>query len=297
MSTNKGNDTKGDDAKFYDDLPIFGLTNVGVNCWWNSLLQALMSCKYVVRHVIDTTQINDFHKMFRDYLVRALAGSPDPGMSVALLDCLAKNYPQARALASGQQSASEGFVFIVDCLKLDWYFQMRHMLTISCSSCGATTEKYDAGIHYEMFDDSAQLDLSGELSNCIMSEEFVAPGHMCSRCKRQTTTHRRELKLLPEYLTVIFNKYAQKNDRCHPQTLTFMGKDMRPLHYRCVAQAEHSGTLGGGHYWALASRKDTSSRDLAHAHSRLMYSANDSSISKCDMVSTANTYIVFYERG
>jgi len=90
------------------------------------------------------------------------------------------------------------------------------------------------------------------------------------------------ISMLPEIIPIIFTKYNKKTIINFPEFLTFNKLGGGELKYKLVAQSEHSGSMGGGHYYAIAQRKDD------------VYLFNDGSYSKNNFNPTLNTYMIFY---
>ena len=94
--------------------------------------------------------------------------------------------------------------------------------------------------------------------------------------------------MIPEILPIIFKKYDNKMKKLEvktlfPEKLEFTASGgKKKLVYKLVAQCEHSGTLNGGHYYAIGLRKDGW---------KLL---NDSFVTDGTPGPTNNTYMVFY---
>jgi hypothetical protein len=113
---------------------------------------------------------------------------------------------------------------------------------------------------------------------------YVDGNHLCEFCKQKcekfkTTT----LTMIPEILPVVFKKYSYKSETPFPAKLEFVSKgSTTKLVYRLVSQSEHSGTMVGGHYWAVSYRKNG------------WQTLNDSTVSPGRAGPTINTYMIFY---
>jgi ubiquitin C-terminal hydrolase len=89
----------------------------------------------------------------------------------------------------------------------------------------------------------------------------------------------------PEIFVCLFNQYADKKLRYFPQIFKIPNNKNGSLTYQLVAQVEHSGSLGGGHYVCKALRKDGA------------YLLNDSGVSTITgLEPSAGTYMVFYQQ-
>jgi ubiquitin C-terminal hydrolase len=81
----------------------------------------------------------------------------------------------------------------------------------------------------------------------------------------------------------LYLKYRQKVVTPFPAKLEFFAKGGNKKYiYKLVAQSEHSGSMAGGHYWAICDRKDG------------WKVLNDSRVENHSAGPTENTYIIFY---
>jgi len=89
--------------------------------------------------------------------------------------------------------------------------------------------------------------------------------------------------MIPEILCISVNKYIRKYNTKLPNELEFLYKTKnKKLIYKLVAQSEHYGSQGGGHYNAIVLRKNKS------------YLCDDMSVNNTILGTTLNTYICFY---
>lgn len=265
-----------------------GLTNTGNICYFNSLLQCILSCRYVVQHMLDSEPQNGVQRVFKQYATDiAEGGKVDySDFSRDLLREIMQIIDKDNKYAGRQQSASEFFIILVDLLQLEWYFNHRHDVKITCKNCNNVVIKSDNAVHYECF--------SVIEDTTITSQKFVetfrrhvshVDDYNCDKCKaRCNATYERHAKLIPEYLVVIYNKYYGKKMINFPLNLVFNNtKKSTSLNYELISQIEHLGSLDGGHYYCISKRGDTT------------YTFNDRTVSRGILAPTSNTYICFYE--
>jgi ubiquitin C-terminal hydrolase len=89
--------------------------------------------------------------------------------------------------------------------------------------------------------------------------------------------------MIPEILCISVNKYIRKYNTKLPNELEFLYKTKnKKLIYKLVAQSEHYGSQGGGHYNAIVLRKNKS------------YLCDDMTVNNTIIGTTLNTYICFY---
>lgn len=250
-----------------------GLYNTGSICYFNSLLQVLISCTSL--HTWSSkskTELEDAFKLFIDN-----SETLDPMASTNLLSALRKKVP---SFGNGQESASEAFVFLlnsIDNAELNNLFTHRFRYTITCKRCShKTKEVADTAILCEIFDTNNFTEKN------LLCRKQVLNDYKCDNCNLTGATKISKLTMLPEILVCLFNVYYTKKNHNFPNMLEFPGSNNRKLKYLLVGQVEHSGSLNGGHYWSRAIRKDG------------IYLFNDNSYSKSELIPTVNTYLVVY---
>lgn len=186
-------------------IPPFGLVNIGASCHFNAILQVLMSCKYVVKHILETNIDDitdnikrDLYIIFAKGLRDAMNGRPDSNLSVNLLRTLVK-YTDCIGFDSNQQSSCEGFTYLVDKLGLEWFFEHKHSQIIMCYDCGyirvnkaqvggvhgIPLHDGDISIHFEVNEDlypeGVPDDISDTLGSRIISHTYKGDGkYRCS---------------------------------------------------------------------------------------------------------------------
>lgn len=266
----------------------FGLINTGSICYFNSILQTLLSCKYVINHILTAEPVNDMQACFKKHIKSAMNGAPDANFSQELLMTLLKDMPNSYKYY-GQQSSSEFFLFLVDKLKLDHLFMHRHSKLIRCNSCRQVQTKKDEAIHFEHFEDKPITDIE----SFFIKVERDIDDYKCDNCAqvtnnqntRGTCTVVTAATLIPEYLMIVYNKYFRKPCIPFPNQFQKKDKDGAVLKYNAIAQIEHYGSLNGGHYLCRVRRDNNE-----------FYECNDGGITLVNKLeATTSTYCVMYE--
>lgn len=277
------------DSKFM--VRPFGLHNTGVICHFNSLLQMLMSCTSLTQTV--TNQLvrskgNNLLKMYANLIHN------QPEWSVHLIQELVKemrNRKRSEMFGNLQESASEGLILLLEMMNSQAIYHLfyhRYELRIICEKCGDVVSKTtDFEIHFEFFLDNAAKypKTADEFANYIRRHTSEVDEYTCEKCKNKAKniTRRHSLKMLPEILIILFNKYGNKKDMVwYPNEMTFPGKDGQRLRYKLVAEIKHSGTVNGGHY---------TSAGLRNAG---YFAFNDMSVMTSSPEPSANSYIIAY---
>lgn len=268
-----------------------GFKNNGVICYFNSMLQALLSCSAFNQIIKKSTINNPVIKILKDLLNKKENESNVDISSYSLVlwnsmtQLLCKNKGVARSeFMQGQQCAGEGFQYLIESMEQDNNIQNlffhRYRSLVACKICN----KFVSNVNcvYNLFEIPCDTKDIGEFIKKNSSDVIDY------KCKCGDTDNKKKLNVLtmiPEILVIMSKKYTVNGKiqiiTDFPQSIDFMmsGKSVT---YNAVAQIEHSGGLNGGHYWAVCKRKDG------------WYKFNDNSVSSSEFKPTNETYIVFY---
>jgi ubiquitin C-terminal hydrolase len=287
-----------------------GLINLGATCYFNSLLQCLLSCTSIFEVL---TNIKDEEHVKNNSLAKhllmlwesALRGENIYNICIPVwrdIISISQRQNNRVKMDSGQQDAHEGLMMFLDAMEtipeIRRLFMHRHLIQIFCDKCNDfVVEKKETNYVFE-----AQPDLKTEQVEKFKSVDeyyntsmplneflrkqngYIDADFKCPKCqnlgeKLKITT----LIMAPEILPVVFKKYRQKVVTPFPAKLEFFAKGGNKKYiYKLVAQSEHSGSMAGGHYWAICDRKDG------------WKVLNDSRVENHSAGPTENTYIIFY---
>lgn len=295
---------------------LCGLINTGAICWFNALLQSLMSLNVLTRTMIANTQayINDnnlfaiaYLKMYSDAL-NSTSININPN-SLNVLKSFVHRLRQFKptALLTGQQDAEEGYTLFLEMLlnssnfaynefvseekaladPVFLLFNNRYVMKIQCPNCNKTvSEKRNYSCKIEMFND-INFTTEKEFTEYIYNHTSEVDKYTCEECNVTSKKLQRNevLRMLKEIICIQFNKFTIHSNRWYPATLTFEGANGSSLQYQLVATIEHSGNQFGGHYWARCKRGNE------------YYLFNDTQLAKInDLRPTPNTYTIFYQQ-
>jgi len=302
----------------YELIPI-GFDNMGATCYFNAVLQSMLSCTSFVQEMLSYK--DDGNPMMQKIakLITCTAGNEagnEAGFEDCFEDCSSysiaiwksmisflckKNNITKRDFMTGQQCAREGFHCLMDAMEsynnIQNLFLHRYSNMIRCGECNKWVSNVDSmnnlfTVHPELKAeqleqfkkfDSDEVDMAQFLSK----QTGYVESFTCPKCKSNEPKYNVNcLVMVPEILVVLSKKYkaGQKLDLYtnFPKTLVFKGTNNTKLIYNAVSQIEHSGGLNGGHYWAISKRAGG------------WYQLNDNHVSKAEFNPTKDTYMVFY---
>ena len=267
-----------------------GLINRGATCYFNALVQLLQSCSALNEVVM---QNPDCMPSYQQLVSHAIAGTPQDGDIDQLWRAFMQAIGYRNGLTGGQQCAGEAFVLLVNTLinsvpngDVGRVFRHRAVTEIFCDVCDGWRQAsvYTNTLFQIENTASSPLDFIRHMLEC---ESEIDQNHVCGVCSTRGPKRRRDkLTMVPEIIIVLVKKYdnalqVHPTMVVFPQEISFSHGRMR---YVPVAQIEHSGTLAGGHYWAVCRRRDG------------WWTLNDTSATPAatGFAPSHNTYIVAY---
>jgi ubiquitin C-terminal hydrolase len=289
-----------------------GFVNLGATCYFNSILQCLISCTSIfetldknrnVPHVKNNPLAMQLLKLYE-------TASADQDISRVGIPVwryvlgIAQRRRDNVKIDLGQQDAHEGMMMLLDVLdtlpEIKHLFEHRHRTRILCDACKKwVVDKFETNLTFEVqpdlkteqhikfhavdehYNKSMPLNEFLRKQNGFVDKDYICPNEDCKQRgqKFKTTT----LTMVPEILPVLIKKYSCKSMTPFPGKLQFLSEQgTKEIIYHLVAQSEHSGGMGGGHYWAVALRSDG------------WMMLNDNSVSPGQPGPTLNSYVLFY---
>ena len=281
-----------------------GLINHGASCYFNSLLQCLLSCTSIGEILIKNKDDKNIKNNKLACLLLDIWSTKSSDINeqstelYKLIVQISQNQKNNVKMDFGQQDAHEGLMMFLSAMEnipeIYRLFMHRYRTQILCPDC----KQYSANIKeintvFEVQPDLKieQLDKFKDYNTSVQLGEFlrkqngyVDKNYICTKCgnkgeKIKITT----LTMVPEILPIVIKKYERKINTPFPLELEFLAKGSKKKYlYKLVAQSEHSGSTGGGHYWAICNRRNGC---------KLL---NDSHVSDGTLGPTENTYMIFY---
>lgn len=298
-----------------------GFNNIGFTCYYNSLLQGLLSCPSFVEEVMYFPNSGDPVIKLLHYLIRHLKNLDSapieerdimideinrlgPVSWKGMIQKLASKSREFAYFAAGQQCVAEGFSLFLQSIEeykdIQNLFLHRRRNKIFCEDCKSYFSQVDELNNiFEVepnFEQEVTIDNSPKNLNefLLYQKNLIDSDCVCTNCKTKSEKIRTStLVMIPEILFVMSKKYKYNKDSEQgekidvytdfPENLVFKSGRGSVFNYAAVAQIEHLGSsINGGHYYAVCKRKNK------------WYCINDNNVTEAIYAPTTNTYIVLY---
>lgn len=265
-----------------------GFYNQGATCYFNALMQALLSCSSL-NEVVENIPIQDISTTNDS---SAITAYKQVLTAYKTSKCIHLNELwQYLNIDNGQQCAAEGYQRLIDslkCIAINRLVATRYENIVKCASCGWVNQPSD---NNNVIFIPADITKDAFKQYICNHNAFTDTIHRCSKCDATgTKPYESSLMLVSEIIVIIAKKYNNNGQKIL-NTVPFMSHiefnnaNGGIFQYKAIAQVEHMGSLHGGHYTATCMR-----------HNK-WYMFNDSGVSKIDITNftpTPNTYMVFY---
>lgn len=280
------------------DKPI-RLHNTGVLCYFNSLLQNLLSLDLFVKKIKNLEPKNKIIIEFQKIISEIEKGETDLFNACPLLNALTETIKEKGrhfSFGQGQQDSEELFTLIIDLIddkEMESYFAHKYEVNICCYKCQKITAKREEEIQFRFMYTSTTV--QGDVRNNIDDElqknfqkNVLKPAENIKdyKCDICNTTGNcvivRRLLRSPPIMVFMLNKQFIKINVYFPQKLEFPGIN-NIVNYQLNGVIDHFGTRFGGHYICRVKKNDQ------------VYLFNDASEPrKADLSYNLNSYLIFY---
>ena len=262
--------------KYYDESFVpepFGLQNTGAICWGNSLIQFFLGMSAINKVLLEQENNLANNAFATEYIKLLKLILPNDGnlysgdmemlslSSCKILTAMINRMQSKKIninMGAGQECADEAFAMFVEmlgCPEVECVLESKHTLGIKCTTCGEITSSNDTAFRIELFTDvvatTAELFVRRLIVNPVKHDRY--------QCKCGAVMYNfyamEKLKRLGEVVVIVFNKFQAKTNKWFPESFTMPGI-VDNLNYKLIGKIEHSGSAGGGHYWAQSLRDD-----------------------------------------
>lgn len=287
----------------------FGLINTGVICYFNSLMQSLMSCTSLNESLLNKKGRGDVNGVIVEYIklyseskttqIKSAVGVWK-ALQTAILQSGTIDVGRRIFASGGQQCADEALKLILEIMGDDVLekFTVKYSSYIKCDDCGhKSDEKRDYNSFIKIIGNEIIYPQGGTseewqklFAKYIFKHTGIVEDYKCDKCGVKSTRQKyHQLRRLSEVIVIVLSKYGTKRNIYYPRKLIFPAIGGGSLQYMLIAQIDHFGSMFGGHYIARCIRKKD---DKLCA----MY-FNDTSVKEIhkDAFSpNPNSYILFY---
>ena len=171
-------------------IPAIGFRNTGSICYFNSLLQCLLSPRF-----IEFLKVQDPAVPHSDLFVTFLRDITNDQWNITFSTLLL----QALQLLQPNQSSSEYFLSLVDRMKWEPAFETRHRIARKCQECGHLSEMTDITYNPLICQSFSEL----------LETDCTVHDVTCDGCQRKTTRiQTRTLTHCPLVMVLSLNKYV-----------------------------------------------------------------------------------------
>lgn len=289
----------------------FGLINTGTVCYFNSLIQSLMSCsslnKYLIRGYGAKNAINgEYLKLYERVSTNPGSVSCDSAMEIwkelQKHIMATKEDRSSKIFASGgQQCAHEALKLLLEAMGDDILsrFTVKYTNFIVCKCGHISSEQRDYNSFITLIGNEIAY-VKNPKSVAIWQKQFqsyvlkhhgVVEDYKCEKCGDKKPKKRaHELRMLNEVIVVVLEKFSSKRIIYYPARLSFPKLGGGAMEYILVSQIDHFGGTNGGHYIARSVR-------ISDNNKFCIAQLNDSSIgpaSQGGFIPNPNSYLLFY---
>lgn len=250
----------------YDDtfeIHANGFQNTGSICYFNSLLQGLLSCTSINKYFLEMTEPqNRLQRVYKQMITTLHNGNNNEVVqkwSSTVWNVFTSLCPKGFNFGRGQEDASEGLTLLLQTMNapgVDYRMFHRYENRIACKDCKKVVSKTnDESLLCEIhLDDIKKYD--GKIESFIRGHSPIMDNnYKCPNCKsRGNKIQKKILAMVPEVFIVHYKKFDKKWNAETPASIAINNGEKNMI-YKLVSQTMHSGNRSGGHYWALATRK------------------------------------------
>lgn len=267
---------------------VFGFNNTGVICWYNSLLQLLLSLPSLNKLLLTNELLfqNNLFAMEYIQLIKKALSRDDQLSSVSshLLHTMINLMKQKNKTDFGysQECVDEALILILDMFDNSMVtnlFMIKYKYTIYCNSCKQITSDTVDRYYRIQISPHIKFDNKDDFCNYLRNRQVNCDNYKCiCGTVSPDSVRQEELRALREVIVITINKFSVKDPYWFPQELTFNNGE---LTYKLISKIEHSGNSAGGHYWIQTLRDK-------------WYTINDISVTNGDPRPSHYTFIIVY---
>lgn len=268
-------------------MRAFGLQNNGVICYFNSLIQGLISCPAFISAVEGDKDGSNIANLMNNFLRSIQNINVSIFTILPVLNAIVNSH---KFFGRQQEDASEGFDLLIDKFgpRIESIFTSEWRVDVYCDTCRAivsqSTDKMNRLIMEQNF--IPLYDNHDKFEAYMGANMSEFNDYRCAQCGMSSTRGMKIARLIkpPDIYIVSFNKFINKWNIGYPKVV-----NVRYTHtydaiaqYELVAVIRHYGGASGGHYNATVLRESG------------IVMADDTNISRSMFTCDPNDYILLY---
>lgn len=293
----------------------FGLYNNSVLCYFNSLIQSLLSCTSISEYLLNNEEkfkSNTFIKLYISLIKKYIVNDHKSNFLVDNINLLLFNEflqkikISKRKFGYDQEDSGELLLLLLEIINdkfINELFLHKFKCDIYCKECkhiiniaNDTNIFFEVNL-YEIKHNYLKYEVDKHLSDInkyIRNNYSDLENYTCQNCKNQNCIKINRLTLTPSIIVINLNKYKNKYDYQYPLELIFINKNAKiKYNYKIISTINHSGNQNFGHYISKSIRKNHEYCDISDKEYDI-YLLNDTSYEKNNFKSDANSYLLFY---
>ena len=228
----------------YESFIGYGMKNNGNTCYFNSLIQSLLSCTAVTNFFLNkkNVYIRDNNKVALEYikLINTIKCREETTIinPKQLLDSIISavkiKYPNKDFGNSRQEDSGELFTLFLDIIddpELYKYFMYKYLVKIWCFNClKQITESVDKSCILEVSYNLSGFTIenkdfkSNKFNTHLYQYMTILNDYICPKCKRSNCCKIYQLTTSPDILVIMFNKFYKKDIINFSNTIQFPKK-------------------------------------------------------------------------
>ncbi len=295
----------------------FGLYNNSIICYFNSLIQTLLSCTSLTEYLLHNEQKfinNSFIKIYiniiKKYITNQYINKDSNYLleneNLILFNEFINNIKNKNIhFGYNQEDSGELLILLLEIINDDYInnlFLHKYKCDIYCLSCKYTYSiKDDISIQFEIdinaidncyLNYKIDIDLSN-LNKYIRNNYSELIDYECKKCKKKKCIKLNRLIKIPTIVIINLNKYLKKIYYNYPIELNFKQPDLnKQFKFKLISTINHSGSQNFGHYISKSIRKNNIINITDPTTN--VYILNDNSYNTTNFKSDINTYMLIY---
>lgn len=291
----------------------FGLINNSIICYFNSLIQLLMSCTSINEYLLCNEHKftnSNFMKIYISIIKKyvAIDESVKDNSNNNTVDnnnlLLFNEFLQLVKITNSnfgynQEDAGELLTLLLDIIDDNYIYNLfynKYKCDIYCKKCKFISNVQDdiATQFIVEIDNINILTLKSEidkdlhpLNKHIKNNYSECEGWKCKQCDKEKTIKINRLLLVPTIIIIVFNKYNEKKNYNYPLEISFINKLENKKHnFKLVSSIHHNGNMNFGHYYVKSLRVNNNQIKP--------YKLNDTYYISDNLKPEDNSYIIAY---